>query len=161
MRESAKPFINAAIFFAVSVGLFIFYDTKRYDNEIAAKCAQDGGPVIFETVGLPLEFFNADGKLILNTKDISSSSAGGGFDSVFGHTDLVGNSNSEMGYGLVMSKQFDKIIRKSDSKVMASFTAYMRRGGDFPLRALLALPPTGYSCPSIKTDLLNAVFHKE
>ena len=117
-------------------------EMRRLDKEVDRLCAIDGRSVVYETVKLSANKFDANGRVLLPQ--------GALFDTNFGYyaemeqKTLAGPGQAP---GAQLLRSVYRIVRSADKKVMAEHLFYTRSGGNW----LEGAPggADGKSCPSV------------
>jgi hypothetical protein len=130
-------------------------ELRRLDQEVDRLCAIDGRSVVYETVNLPADKFDANGRVLIPTS--------GKDDTNFGYyvsleqTTLSGPGQAP---GAQLLRTDYRIVRSADKKVMAEHIFYTRSGGNW----LEGTPggTDGKSCPGVvPSRFRERVFIKE
>ena len=117
-------------------------EMRRLDKEVDRLCAIDGRSVVYETVKLPADKFDADGRVLIPTS--------GRDDTNFGYyvsleqETLAGPGQAP---GARLLRTVYRVVRSTDHKVMAEHLFYTRGGGNW----LEGAPggDDGKSCPGV------------
>lgn len=125
-------------------------EKARLDEEVRRLCAKDGGIKVYETVKLSPERFDPYGNVRIPSKKDAKPS-----DEYFYESETT---NLRIG-DPAMWRDHDRIIRRSDGKVLGEFVHYARRGGDIPG----PWHESSFGCPDIKNlpNFENSIFVKE
>ncbi len=123
-------------------------EKARLDAEVKRLCAIDGGIKILEKVTLPPEAFYENGlPKLANDKEAELR---WGYKKVFNYTNLKANFDEPT---LIRSEY--RILRISDSKVIATSIVYRRSGGSWWGGVVHG---DEYHCPS---DEINTSYYKQ
>jgi hypothetical protein len=123
-------------------------EKDRLDEEVRSLCAKDGGIKIHERVGLTEDKFDESGFINFYRR---TSSDPLGPDYVFeSRIDYYRKGNPEMW------RNYYRVIRRFDGKVLGESITYSRRGGDLPG----PWHESSFGCPAHSGDatLLKGVF---
>jgi hypothetical protein len=123
-------------------------EKDQLDNEVRSLCAKDGGERVFEQVRLAAENFDESG-FINFYRRMSKDPLGQDF--IFeSRMDYYRKGNPEMW------RNYYRVIRKNDGKVLGESVSYSRRGGDLPG----PWHESSFGCPANISDatLLRKVF---
>ncbi|MFN4341575.1 MAG: hypothetical protein ACK4FE_06020 [Azonexus sp.] len=152
-KEAKKPIGIDIAFSAVALvwlAASFWYGGGRkyyYDAEVERLCTIDGGIKVYETVKLPAGIVDKYGAIRIPSKQDAKLSDEYYYES---DTTYFRNGNPEM------RRSHDRIIRRSDGKVLGEFVYYARRGGDLlgPWRE------SSFGCPEIRTlpDFERSIF---
>jgi hypothetical protein len=100
-------------------------EKDRLDDQVRELCAKDGGVKVYETVILPAENFEANGRLKVFKQSLGEAALGP--DYIFKSSILYyKKGNPEM------SRQNFQIFRRRDGKLLGESIFYGRGGGDLP-----------------------------
>jgi len=118
------------------------------DEEARKLCAKDGGIKIYERIGLTPDKFNESG--FINFYRRASKDPLGPDYAFESRIDYLRKGNPEMW------RNFYRVIRRVDGKVLGESIAYSRRGGDLPG----PWQESSFGCPANTGDvaLLKEVF---
>jgi len=125
-------------------------EKDRLDEEVRLLCAKDGGLTIHERVRLPADRFDESGFINFYLR---MSKEPLGSDYIFeSRIDYFQRGNPEMW------RNYYRVTRRADGKVLGESVSYSRRGGDFsgPWHE------SAFGCPAHTGDaeLLKEVFIK-
>ena len=125
-------------------------EKDRLDEEVRQLCAKDGGIKVYERVGLPSDKFDKSG--FINFYRRTSSDPLGPDYVLETAIDYYRNGNPQMW------RNYYRVIRKLDGKILGESVTYSRRGGDFPG----PWHESSFGCPGDAGDaaLLSEVFFK-
>jgi len=158
-RVRAQPDANRGamdalgiLFAAMWLGVSFWYGGGRtiyYDTQVRELCAKDGGVKVYETVKLPAEKFDQFGAVRIPSKQDAKPSDEYYYES---ETTYYKTGNPDM------RRSHDKIIRRSDGKVLGEFIYHARRGGDMPG----PWHGSSFGCPDLSTlpNFENSIFVK-
>lgn len=135
MKKLSLP---AMVLCATATVLLTGCEKWRLDNEVRQLCAKDGGIKVYETVTVPAEMVDEYGAIRIPSKQDAKLSDEYYYES---DTTYFRNGNPEM------RRSRDRIIRRSDGKVLGEFVYYARRGGDMPG----PWHESSFGCPEIRT----------
>lgn len=113
------------------------------DAEVKRLCAIDGGVKVYETVKMPPDRFDRDGKFPIRDKD---SAPGSDYYLEQETTELLAGDPR-------ITKYTYKVIRRKDKKIMSISIRYVRGGGDISGPGF----PSSFFCPPISKDTPSAV----
>lgn len=136
----------AALFASALVGCV--REKDRLDEEVRRLCAKDGGTKVYERVGLQGDKFDETG--FVNFYHRMSNDPLGPDFAFEAHVDYYQKGNPEMW------RNYYRVVRRVDGKVLGESIAYSRRGGDWPG----PWHESSFGCPANAGDaaLLRAVF---
>lgn len=120
------------------------------DHQVRELCAKDGGIKVYEVVKLPPERFDKWGNVGIHDKKYAKPTDEYYYESEY-HYYQEGNPT--------LLRSQDKIVRRSDGKVLGESIMYGRGGGDLPG----PWHGTSFNCPPIGapgTNLETAIFLK-
>jgi len=124
-----------------------------YDAEVKRLCAIDGGVKVYETVKLPPgKKFNAWGQSDFFRPTQGENALGPEYIYEEKQTDYRKDNASKD--GIKLFRVGNRIIRRSDKKLLGESAYYIRIGGDFPGSAF----PSSFACPSKTGGLAMQVF---
>lgn len=125
-------------------------EKDRLDEEVRLLCAKDGGTKIYERVALSMDKFDKSG--LINFYHRMSKDPLGPEYIFESRIDYYRKGNPEMW------RNFYRVIRRVDGKVLGESVTYSRRGGDFPG----PWHESSFGCPGNSGDamLLSEVFAK-
>ena len=99
-------------------------EKDRLDAEVRRLCALDGGVKVYEQVNLPRERFDRQGFIDFYRR---TSKDPLGPEYLFeSNTEYHRTGNPEMW------RNYYRVTRRSDGKILGESTSYSRRGGDLP-----------------------------
>lgn len=145
----------AAIGALLWLGISFWYGGGRkvyYDAEVNRLCRVDGGVKVYETVKLPAEKYDAFARSNWIFPDKSRAKpADDYYIETERHYFKTGNPE--------VRRSHDKIIRRSDGKILGEFVYYARRGGDMPG----PWHESAFGCPDPQTlpNFENSIFSRE
>ena len=147
---------------ALSIVYASFFSEKaRWDREVNRLCAIDGGVRVYETVTLPPEKFNKWGEINFYRPTQKENTLGPEYIYQW-EIQYYKNGNPVLhgAQEIAMRRDYIKIIRKSDLKLLGEFVSYHRAGGDLPGPWM----PSSYQCPeklqANESILLKQIFLK-
>ena len=121
----------------------------QLDDEVRRFCAIDGGIRVYETVTLPAVKFDQYGQVHIPSKKDAKLSDEYYYES---DTTYYRTGNPEL------RRSHDRIIRRSDGKILGEFVYYARRGGD------ISGPghESSFGCPDLAAlpSFENSIFTK-
>lgn len=125
-------------------------EKARLDEQVRQLCAQDGGIKVYETVKVSPEKFDKYGVIRIPPKQDAKPSDEYYYES---DTTYFRKGNPEM------RRSHDRIIRRSDGKMLGEFVYYARRGGDIPG----PWHESFFGCPDIRTlpNFESSIFMKD
>ena len=125
-------------------------EKDRLDEEVRQLCAKDGGIKVYEQVKLPVDRFNKYN--FINFYHPTSKEPLGPEYIFESKTDYYRKGNPEMW------RNYYRVIRRSDGKVLGESATYSRRGGDLPG----PWHDSSFGCPEHGGDasLLKQIFVK-
>ena len=129
-------------------------ELRRLNKEVDRLCAIDGRSVIYETVKLPADRFEKNGRSLV---PYGKDDIGFGYYYVLSRETLAGPGQAP---GARLLRYTYRIVRTSDKKVIAEVVNYVRSGGNW----LEGIPggADGKSCPPpVPMDFNEQVFVKE
>lgn len=138
-----------AILCVVGVLMLAGCEKARLDDEVRRLCAIDGGVKVYETVTLPPSRFDEHGiTRIPSMKDATPA------DEFYYQSEITYLQRGDPD----LRRDYAKIIRRSDGKILGESIYYARRGGDIPG----PWHPSSFGCPSIGSspNFENSVFLK-
>ncbi len=130
-------------------------EMRRLDKEVDRLCAIDGRSVVYETVNLPADKFDANGRVLLPQGALYERNFG--YYASFEQKTLAGPGQAP---GARLLRSVYRIVRSADKKVMAEHLFYTRGGGNW----LEGAPggDDGKSCPGVvPVGFEERVFIKE
>jgi len=129
-------------------------ELRRLNKEVDRLCAIDGRSVIYETVKLPADRFDKNGRSLV---PYGKDDLGFGYYDVLSTERLAGPRQAP---GAMLYRDHYRIVRVGDSKVIAEHILYARSGGEW----LEGVPGIGGGklCPGeIPAKFKEQVFVKE
>ena len=125
-------------------------ERDRLDEEVRQLCAKDGGVKIYERIQLKADRFDARG--FINFYRPMSNEALGPEYIFEAKIDYYRKGNPEMW------RNFYRVVRRNDGRVLGESISYSRRGGDLPG----PWHESSFGCPDDAGDaaLLRQVFVK-
>ena len=126
-----------------------FSEKAQLDREVKRLCKIDGGITVYETVTLPAERFNKDGRIRILAKWLAKPD-----DEYFyiDGTHYIKRGNPDL------VQYHSKVYRQSDEKLLGEIINYSRRGGDMPG----PWHPSSFMCPKeTNVDLEKQIFIKD
>lgn len=130
-------------------------DLRRLDKEVDRLCAIDGRSVVYETVNLPADKFDANGRVLIPTSGKDDANFG-----YYASLEQITLSGPGQAPGAQLLRTVYRIVRTADKKVMAEHIFYTRSGGNW----LEGAPggADGKSCPGVvPSRFRERVFIKE
>lgn len=117
-------------------------DMRRLDKEVDRLCAIDGRSVVYQTVNLPTEKFDANGRVLLPQGVLHDTNFG--YYASLEQTTLSGPGQAP---GAQLVRTVYRIARSADQMVIAEHIFYTRSGGNW----LEGAPggADGKSCPGV------------
>jgi hypothetical protein len=140
--------MKTTLLLAITFGLLLAgCEKNRLDVQVKELCAKDGGIKVHETVKLPPDRFDQHGTVRIPSRQDAKPSDEYYFES---ETSYFKQGNPDM------RRSHDKIIRRSDGKVLGEFVYYARRGGDMPG----PWHESSFGCPDLRTlpNFENSIF---
>ena len=150
----------ATSYFVTLIGMSLLSGCEKWwlDRQMEELCKKDGGVRVYETVKLLPEMFDQNGDPFPGWRGRDRSERlGNDYEYVFSVEDLVKGDPVE-GEGR-LRRYRNKVIRRSDGRLMAESIYYGRSGGDF-----IAFPHfTSKGCPigQSDSDVIRQVFLKQ
>lgn len=128
------------------------------DKQMQELCAKDGGVKIYETVTLPRNQFDKWG--MPRGKYWDQSVLESKLDPAYRYSSWSQflKRGDPLKGEVEMWKDFGKIYRQSDGKVLGESVTYGRRGGDPYIALLLGGHPSGAVCPVQTRSLISIIF---
>lgn len=132
------------------------------DRQMEAMCRKDGGLHVYEKVALPASEFSNLGepfaKYATSAKSFEDR-LGPDYRYVVERTVVAGlpDADPERGQGRV-TRVHEKVLRRSDGKLLGEHVRYVRGGGDF---STFGFQPSAKHCPDEAVSLISSVFFKE
>lgn len=154
--------------FAVPIGILIFLLTfflfpsekDRLDKQMAELCKADGGIRVYESVALPPEMFDSWGDPFPNWRQKKlEDRLGPDYRYIKEVVYLKQGDPFQFFSAGVLSRSSEKIVRRSDGKLLGMAIFYGRTGGE----AILLGHPSGKICPDLENPnsrLIRSVFLK-
>jgi hypothetical protein len=138
---------------------FTFFSEKaRLDREVDRLCAIDGGIRVYETVALPPEKFNEQGRINFYDPTLEENALGSEYIFKWDrYSYKKGDPGTQGPQESAMRRNHFRIIRKSDMKLLGEFVLYSRVGGDLPGPWV----PSSYRCPGLEANenvLMRRIF---
>jgi len=99
-------------------------EKDRLDEEVRRLCAKDGGINVYEEVKMPATMFDQFG--VVRFPDATDMRPLGSRFVLYEDTKYLRKGNPSL------RREYAKIVRNSDGKVLGELTSYHRVGGDFP-----------------------------
>lgn len=130
-------------------------EMRRLDKEVDRLCAIDGRSVVYETVKLPANKFDANGRVLLPQGALLDTNFG--YYAEMEQKTLAGPGQAP---GARLLRSVYRVVRSADKKVMAEHLFYTRGGGNW----LEGVPggDDGKSCPgAVPLGFEERVFIKE
>jgi hypothetical protein len=146
----------------VAMGLLVVLsgcgEKGAVDKQMQELCAKDGGVKVYETVKVPKNQFDKWG--MPRGKDWDQSVLESKLDPSyqFINASETLKSGDPLKGEVEIWRYHEKIIRKSDAKLLAESVTYGRRGGDPYIALLLGGHPSGVHCPIKTKSLISVVF---
>jgi hypothetical protein len=139
--------------------LLIGCERHALDRRMNELCRKDGGLTIHEKVVLPASDFNSAGQPLAKYARPDRSiedSLGPDYRYVVRSTVVAGRADADLerGEGYVIRID-EKVIRRSDGRVLGQYIWYGRSGGD---GFTFGFHPSSDSCPSLSTGLIGSIF---
>ncbi len=135
-----------------------FSEKARLDREVDHLCAIDGGIRVYETVKLPADKFDKEGRINFYYPTQGENALGLEYIFKLNIYDYKkGDPGSQGPQELSMRRDYFMIIRKSDMKLLGEFVLYSRVGGDLPGPWV----PSSHRCPGFEESsgkLIHRIF---
>lgn len=130
-----------------------------WDAEVDRLCAIDGGIRVYETVTLPSDKFNERGQINFYRPTQGENALGSEYIFRWDRRNYTKGDPVQGAQKVAVRRNYFKIIRKSDMKLLGEFVLYSRVGGDLPG----PWEPSSYRCPGLEVNeivLMNQIFIK-
>ena len=141
-----NSFFEKALLFCAILFLIGCSEKEALDHQMEMLCEQDGGSKVYEKVVLPADMFDAEGYPFPGWRDRLGKVNRLSDEYLYLEEEKIiknGNPFSGNGEGKLWRSQ-QKIVRRSDSKLLGEFVGYYRAGGDG--RLWFGHPSSNY-CP--------------
>lgn len=146
--------IIAAAMFVAGIGWFTYAEHRlRYwDDKVREMCVKDGGLHIFEQVSLPSSVYQS---LLSVFGELSPPELDGGRgEAPIGRISL--DVHLHIGVPEVVRYE-QRLVRRSDGKVLGSYITYARIGGD----SGFVDNPSTFACPQGAQNWFAQIIHKQ